>query len=61
MGPRYWGILAIVIESGALYSSALVVEIALYVSKTNAIYVLFDGMAQVIVSAACLFLHGYHS
>lgn len=51
MGPRYWGILAIIIESGALYSSALIIEIVLYASKTNAIYVLFDGMAQVIVSA----------
>lgn len=51
MGPRYWGILAIIIESGALYSSALIIEIALYASKTNAIYVLFDGMAQVIVRA----------
>src|SRR5258706_1250766 len=51
MGPQYWGILAIIIESGALYSSALIIEIALYASKTNGIYVLFDGMAQVIVSA----------
>jgi hypothetical protein len=58
MGPQYWGILAIVIESGALYSSALVIEIALYASKTNAIYVLFDGMAQVIVSAVCFCLNG---
>ena len=54
MGPGYWGIMAIVVESGALYSSALIIEIALYVSKTNAIYVLFDAMAQVIVSTACL-------
>ena len=60
MGPRYWGILAIIIESGALYSSALVIEIALFVSKTNAIYVLFDGMAQIIVSAACFWLYGCH-
>jgi len=58
MGPRYWGVMAIVIESGALYSSALVIEIALYVSKTNGIYVLFDGMAQVIVSTACFCLIG---
>lgn len=58
MRPRYWSVLAIVIESGALYSSALIIEIVLFVSKTNAIYVLFDGMAQVIVSAL-LCLYGY--
>jgi len=52
MRHRYWAIMAIVVESGAIYSSALIIEIVLYVSKTNAIYVLFDGMAQVIVSTA---------
>jgi hypothetical protein len=59
MAPRYWSIMAIVVESGALYSSALIVEIALYASKTNAIYTLFDGMAQVIVSALSSSPHGY--
>jgi hypothetical protein len=49
--------MAIVIESGALYSSALVIEIALFVTQTNAIYTIFDGMAQVIVSAARFCLH----
>jgi len=42
----YRKILAVVIESGAIYSSALVIEITLYFLNTNAFYIVYDPIAQ---------------
>ena len=49
MKTRYWLIMIMFIESGALYSSAIIVELALYFTHSNAIYIIFDAMAQIIV------------
>jgi len=43
---RYKKVLALVIESGAIYSSALVIEITLYFLNTNAFYIVYDPIAQ---------------
>ena len=47
---RYRKVLALVIESGAIYSSALVIEITLYFLNTNAFYIVYDPIAQLTVS-----------
>ena len=47
---RYWRILLIVIESGMIYSVALVFEIALYFNASNAFYIVYDPIAQLTVS-----------
>ncbi|KIM76045.1 hypothetical protein PILCRDRAFT_826699 [Piloderma croceum F 1598] len=43
---KYKKVLAVVIESGAIYSSALVIEITLYFLNTNAFYIVYDPIAQ---------------
>jgi len=45
-------ILVIVIESGMIYSAALIIEIACYFSGSNAFYILYDPIAQLTVSFA---------
>lgn len=47
---RYWKILLIVIESGMIYSIALVFEITLYFMGHNAFYIVYDPIAQLTVS-----------
>ena len=47
---RYRKVLALVIESGAIYSSALAIEITLYFLNTNAFYIVYDRIAQLTVS-----------
>ena len=46
---RYRKALALVIESGAIYSSALIIEITLYFLNTNAFYIVYDPIAQLTV------------
>jgi len=46
---RYRKVFTLVIESGAIYSSALVIEITLYFLKTNAFYIVYDPIAQLTV------------
>jgi len=43
---KYRRILTLVIESGAIYSSALIIEIALYFLNNNAFYIIYDPIAQ---------------
>ncbi|KIP08922.1 hypothetical protein PHLGIDRAFT_103546 [Phlebiopsis gigantea 11061_1 CR5-6] len=43
---RYWRVLVIIIESGMVYSVALVCEITLYFLKSNAFYIVYDPIAQ---------------
>ncbi|PBL04616.1 hypothetical protein ARMGADRAFT_911341 [Armillaria gallica] len=43
---RYRRVLALVIESGAIYSSALIIEITLYFLNTSAFYIVYDPIAQ---------------
>lgn len=50
---RYWKTLAVVIESGAIYSSALIIEITLYFLNTNAFYIIYDPIAQLTVRMLC--------
>jgi len=45
-------ILVIVIESGMIYSAALIIEIACYFAGSNAFYILYDPIAQLTVSFA---------
>lgn len=47
---RYWRVLVIIIESGMVYSVALVCEITLYFLKSNAFYIVYDPIAQLTVS-----------
>jgi hypothetical protein len=48
-------ILVLVIESGMIYSAALIVEIACYFAGSNAFYILYDPIAQLTVSSVRLF------
>jgi hypothetical protein len=47
----YYRVLALVVESGAIYSSALIIEITLYFLNTNAFYIIYDPIAQLTVSS----------
>ena len=47
---RYWRVLVIIIESGMVYSVALVCEITLYFLQSNAFYIVYDPIAQLTVS-----------
>lgn len=46
---KYRRVLAMVVESGVIYSSALVIEITLYFLNTNAFYIIYDPIAQLTV------------
>ncbi len=48
---KYRRVLLLVIESGAIYSSALVIEITLYFLNNNAFYIIYDPIAQLTVSS----------
>ncbi|KAE9392005.1 hypothetical protein BT96DRAFT_924966 [Gymnopus androsaceus JB14] len=43
---KYRRVLTLVIESGAIYSSALIIEITLYFLNSNAFYIIYDPIAQ---------------
>jgi len=43
-------VLVLVIESGMIYSAALIIEIACYFAGSNAFYILYDPIAQLTVS-----------
>ncbi|KAF7792585.1 hypothetical protein EIP86_003679 [Pleurotus ostreatoroseus] len=43
---RYWRVLLIIIESGMVYSIALICEITLYFLDSNAFYIVYDPIAQ---------------
>ncbi|KAL0581779.1 hypothetical protein V5O48_000256 [Marasmius crinis-equi] len=43
---NYQRILVLIIESGAIYSSALIIEITLYFLGSNAFYIVYDPIAQ---------------
>lgn len=49
---RYWRILLIVIESGMIYSIALIFEITLYFIGSNAFYIVYDPIAQLTVRSS---------
>jgi len=43
---RYWRILVIVIESGMIYSVALICEVTLYFMGLNSFYIVYDPIGQ---------------
>lgn len=43
---RYWRVLVIIIESGMIYSVALICELTLYFLGSNAFYIVYDPIAQ---------------
>jgi len=45
-GFRYWRILVIVIESGMIYSIALICEVTLYFLGLNSFYIVYDPIGQ---------------
>ena len=47
---RYWRVLLIIIESGMVYSVALICEITLYFLDSNSFYIVYDPIAQLTVS-----------
>ncbi|THH30055.1 hypothetical protein EUX98_g4135 [Antrodiella citrinella] len=57
---RYWRVLLIIIESGMIYSVALICEITLYFLGNNAFYIVYDPIAQLtaIVPTMILVLAG---
>ncbi|EMD39585.1 hypothetical protein CERSUDRAFT_111897 [Gelatoporia subvermispora B] len=59
---RYWRILLIIIESGMIYSVALICEITLYFLDSNAFYIVYDPIAQLtaITPTMILVLAGLH-
>ncbi len=58
---RYWRILLIIIESGMVYSVALICEITLYFLKSNAFYIVYDPIAQLTVRTPSLIPSALHS
>ena len=50
---RYRRVLLLIIESGAIYSSAVLIEIILYFLPHNAFYIVYDPIAQLVVSQKC--------
>jgi hypothetical protein len=54
-------ILVLIIESGMIYSAALIIEIACYFAGSNAFYILYDPIAQLtsIVPTMILLLVGF--
>ncbi len=48
---RYTKVLVLIIESAAIYSAALVIEITLYFIGSNAFYIVYDPIAQLTVSS----------
>lgn len=44
-------ILVLIIESGMIYSAALIIEISCYFAGSNAFYILYDPIAQLTVSS----------
>ena len=46
----YFKVLLVIIESGMIYSVALICEITLYFLKSNAFYIVYDPIAQLTVS-----------
>jgi len=57
---KYWKILSIIIESGMIYSAALVCEITLYFLNSNSFYIIYDPIGQLtgIVPTMILVLVG---
>lgn len=51
---RYWRVLLIIIESGMIYSVALICEITLYFLDSNAFYIVYDPIAQLTVRRSVL-------
>lgn len=51
---RYWKVLIIIIESGMVYSVALICEITLYFLNSNAFYIVYDPIAQLTASIQVL-------
>lgn len=43
-------VLVLVIESGMIYSAALIIEISCYFSGSNSFYIIYDPIAQLTVS-----------
>lgn len=58
---RYWRILLIIIESGMVYSIALICEITLYFLNSNAFYIVYDPIAQLTVRSSPSHYHMPHS
>lgn len=52
---KYGRLLALIIESGMIYSASLIIEITLYFLGSNAFYIIYDPIAQLTVSHALLF------
>lgn len=50
-GFRYWRILVIIIESGMIYSVALICEVTLYFLGLNSFYIVYDPIGQLTVRA----------
>ena len=48
-GFRYWRILVIIIESGMIYSVALICEVTLYFLGLNSFYIVYDPIGQLTV------------
>ncbi|KAL0571795.1 hypothetical protein V5O48_010169 [Marasmius crinis-equi] len=45
---RYRRVLLLIIESGAIYSSAVLIEIILYFAPNNGFYIVYDPIAQLV-------------
>ncbi|KAF8999660.1 hypothetical protein BDQ17DRAFT_1195941, partial [Cyathus striatus] len=47
-GRKYVGAMAIILESGAIYSASLLTLLILYLLKTNAQFIVYDSVAQIM-------------
>ncbi|KAH9841392.1 uncharacterized protein C8Q71DRAFT_853791 [Rhodofomes roseus] len=61
-GFRYWRILVIIVESGMIYSIALICEVTLYFLGLNSFYIVYDPIGQLtgIVPTMIIILAGLH-
>ncbi len=51
---RYMKVFMLIIESAMIYSAAVLIEIVLYFSNSNAFYIVYDPIAQLTVSVPSL-------
>ena len=46
---RYLKVFMLIIESAMIYSAAILIEIVLYFTNSNAFYIIYDPIAQLTV------------
>ena len=53
---RYLKVFMLIIESAMIYSAAVLIEIVLYFTNSNAFYIIYDPIAQLTVRPPAAYL-----